>query len=78
MRTGSHMGPRASSEQLANISITNRRVTQITPHPRFTSCGFQQENTAMKIEKESPRTLDFSSAISTTRITGGASVMPEM
>jgi len=35
--------PTAGREQLANISITNRRVTPITPHPRFTSCGFQEK-----------------------------------
>jgi hypothetical protein len=40
--------PPASSEQLANISMTNRRVTQITPHPRFTSCRLLREEKPMK------------------------------
>ena len=48
---------------------TNRRVTPITPHPRFTSCGSQLLPIDEKLEAEVPSPLDNISAISTMRLT---------
>jgi hypothetical protein len=60
MRTG----PAANSQVTREYQHTNRRVTNITPHPRFTSCRFQLLRFDEQIEKEVPSPVDIYSAIS--------------
>jgi len=60
MRTGLDDNIQATRE----YQHTNRRVTNITPHPRFTSCRFQLLPIDEQIEKEVPSPVDIYSAIS--------------
>jgi hypothetical protein len=65
MRTGLADNSRVTRE----YQHTNRRVTNITPHPRFTSCRSQLSPIDEKIENEVPLPVDIYSAISTTKTT---------
>jgi len=62
MRTGP-----ATDRLTREYQHTNRRVTNITPHPSFTSCRFQLLLIDEQIEKELPLPVDNISAISTVQ-----------
>jgi len=60
--------PAANSQVTREYQHTNRRVTNITPHPRFTSCRFQLLLFDEQIEKQVLLPVDIYSAISTLRM----------
>jgi hypothetical protein len=60
MRTGLDDNIQATRE----YQHTNRRVTNITLHPRFTSCSSQLVRIDEKFEEEVPLPVDNISAIS--------------
>jgi len=70
MRTG----PDANTWATREYQHTNRRVTQITRHPRFTSCSFQLMLIDEKFEEEVSLPLDNNSAISTLPVSDPASL----
>jgi len=74
MRTGLDDNIQATRE----YQHTNRRVTHITPHPRFTSCSSQFLRIDEKFEEEVPLPVDNISAISTVSTSDPAPLMPRM
>jgi hypothetical protein len=68
MRTG----PDGNIQATREYQHTNRRVTNITPHPRSTSCRFQLSPIDEQNEKEVPSPVDIFSAISTKTISDPA------